>query len=582
LGRPKQGKLLAQGMPHEEIVKRFKIDRRISAEEEILAQADLVVTSTAQEVREQYGQYHNGRRPDFCVIPPGLDVERFYPFYHDLLPEKEPSESALYARASVLQELNRFLSHPDKPLILALCRPDKRKNISGLIRAFGEDRELQAMANLAIFAGLRKDIEAMEDNEREVLTRMLLLMDKYDLYGKLAIPKKHDFESEVPALYRLTAEKQGVFVNPALTEPFGLTLLEASATGLPIVATQDGGPQDILKNCQNGILVDAASPSQIGGAIKKIIADKDRWHTYSKNGVLNVRRHYTWQAHAESYLKEVKRLARQADTADLSRARPTDAIGRRLTRLQYLFVTDIDHTLIGEDNHDLGELLALLETHRDQVGFAVATGRTAASAVQHLKAHGITAVDVVIAAVGSEIYYGPQALPSRSWATHITSRWDRRKVVAALEGLRHLTYQEEETQRPFKVSYFMRPGPGRLEAVQDRLSAAKCKFQLIYSHQRYLDILPYRASKGKAIRFLSYKWGIPLAQMAVSGDSGNDAEMLRGEPLGVVVGNHSPELAPLRRSKRVYFAQQACAGGILEGLRKYRFFEKAREACDAH
>ena len=193
-----------------------------------------------------------------------------------MLPEKAQNESAVYARASVMQELNRFLSHPDKPLILALCRPDKRKNISGLIRAFGEDRELQAMANLAIFAGLRKDIEAMEDNEREVLTRMLLLMDKYDLYGKLAIPKKHDFELEVPALYRLTAEKQGVFVNPALTEPFGLTLLEASASGVPIVATHDGGPQDILKNCRNGILVDAASPHEIGNAIKKIIADRDR------------------------------------------------------------------------------------------------------------------------------------------------------------------------------------------------------------------------------------------------------------------------------------------------------------------
>lgn len=75
-------------------------------------------------------------------------------------------------------------------------------------------------------------------------------------HGKMAIPKKHDFEYEVPELFRIAAEKKGVFVNPALTEPFGLTLLEASATGLPIVATNDGGPQDIIHNCGNGILVD--------------------------------------------------------------------------------------------------------------------------------------------------------------------------------------------------------------------------------------------------------------------------------------------------------------------------------------
>ena len=47
-----------------------------------------------------------------------------------------------------------------------------------------------------------------------------------------------------------------MFINPALTEPFGLTLLEAAASGLPIVATNDGGPRDIIANCQNGLLID--------------------------------------------------------------------------------------------------------------------------------------------------------------------------------------------------------------------------------------------------------------------------------------------------------------------------------------
>ena len=75
-----------------------------------------------------------------------------------------------YARASMLKELNRFFTVPEKPLILALSRPDKRKNISGLVQAYGKDLELQSMANLAVFAGLRKDIDAMADNEREVLT----------------------------------------------------------------------------------------------------------------------------------------------------------------------------------------------------------------------------------------------------------------------------------------------------------------------------------------------------------------------------------------------------------------------------
>ena len=148
----------------------------------------------------------------------------------------------------------------NKPLILSLCRPAKRKNISGLITAYGENKALQKKSNLAIFAGIRKDIQTMEDNEREVLTEILLLMDKYNLYGKMAIPKSHDAQLEVPELYRIAAETGGVFVNAALTEPFGLTLIESAATGIPIVATDDGGPRDIISNCKNGILVNVSEP----------------------------------------------------------------------------------------------------------------------------------------------------------------------------------------------------------------------------------------------------------------------------------------------------------------------------------
>jgi len=157
------------------------------------------------------------------------------------------------AHITLQHELQRFWVGPQKPFILALCRPDQRKNISGLITAYGEDKDLQAIANLAIFAGIRKNITVMKENERNVLTEMLLLMDQYDLYGKLAIPKKHDFTSEVPELYRLCAESEGIFVNPALVEPFGLTLVEAASCGLPIIATKDGGPADIIKNCRNGL-----------------------------------------------------------------------------------------------------------------------------------------------------------------------------------------------------------------------------------------------------------------------------------------------------------------------------------------
>lgn len=434
------------------------------------------------------------------------------------------------------------------------------------------------MANLAVFAGLRKDIDAMADNEKEVLTEMLLAMDKYDLYGKMAIPKKHDFEYEVPALYRIAAETGGVFINPALTEPFGLTLLEASATGVPIVATNDGGPNDIIRNCENGILVDATDTQQIADALRKIITDKELWTRYSKNGIMNVRKYYTWESHAASYAERIGGLMDDNQKLELKAARPADAVGRRLMRLTHFLVTDIDNTLIGDDNSRLADLMEILQRHRQQIGFGVATGRTSESARTILAKFGIPDPDVIICSVGSALFYGRSETPDPGWASHISSRWNREKIVDLLKSVDFLEYQEEENQRRFKVSYYMDPDKDRLALVHDRLLAHRCRHTLIYSHDRYLDILPFRASKGKAIRYLGYRWEIPLANFIVCGDSGNDEEMLRGEPRGVVVGNYSHELEGLKGGRNVFFATQPCSGGILEGLQHYRFIEEIKGA----
>ena len=576
LGRSKLNSLLNNGMKEADVDKKFKINQRIKMEENILKNADLIVSSTHHEIKEQYGQYENSDMPKFSVIPPGLDIDTFYPFYHDILQETERDEVRIYAHASLLEELNRFLMHPDRPLILSLCRPDKRKNIAGLITAYGEDLELQSMANLAVFAGIRKDIKEMGDNERDVLTEILLLMDKYDLYGQIAIPKKHDFEYEVPELYRIAAEKRGVFVNSALTEPFGITLIESASCGLPIIAPNDGGPQDIIKNCKCGLLVDTTDAKALATAAKKIIADSEKWKKYSKAGVLNVRKHYTWHTHARTYLNKIKNIAGSPDKEKMKIAVPGDAIGKRLAKLNHFIITDIDNTLIGEQNDHLVDLLNVLIKHRETIGFGVATGRTIESARAYLEKNGVHHPDLIISSVGAEIYYGKNIHFAKGWASHISAKWDRKKIVNTLKELPFLTYQEEDTQRQFKVSYNMRPRKDRLAKIHEHLLRNKCRYTLIYSHDKYIDILPYRASKGKALRYLSYKWEIPLNHFLVCGDSGNDEEMLRGDPLGGIVGNFSHELAKLKGQRNIYFAKKKYAGGVLEAIKHYKFTEKTR------
>jgi sucrose-phosphate synthase len=577
LGRSKMKRLTDEGMKEEVVIKKYKIDYRINMEEEVLKKADLIIASTHQEVNNQYGQYHNKDIPKYHVIPPGLDVDKFYPFYHDMLPETDKEEIELYAQAQMLEELNRFFMHPDRPVILSLCRPDKRKNIAGLIKAYGEDLELQSMANLAVFAGIRKDITKMEDNEQDVLTEILLLMDKYDLYGKIAIPKKHDFEHEVPELYRIAAEKKGIFVNSALVEPFGLTLIEAAACGLPIIAPDDGGPRDIVKNCECGTLVNTSDSKAIADAIKQIIADGEKWKQYSKAGVMNIRKHYTWDSHANSYMKQIGRIFADQDEEKMKVAEPSDAIGRRLARLNYFIIANIDDTLVGDKNKHMPELLDLLQINIEQIGFGLATGRTIESATGFLEKHRIPLPDVLVTSVGAEIYYGKNLQKGRGWETHISAKWDREKIVDLLKDFAFLKYQEADVQRRFNISYEIEPAKDRLAMIHERLLKNQCRYNLIYSQDRYLDILPYRASKGKAIRYLSYVWEIPLKNFLVCGDSGNDEEMLRGEPRGVVVGNYSPELKKLKGIRGIYFAKQKYSAGILEGINRYQFIEKASQ-----
>lgn len=583
LGRDKQAYLREQGWQDEAINKEFSIEQRIQAEETCLAAADFVVASTRHERDEQYRRYENGNIPRFEVIPPGTDLTRFFPYYeYDFAPE-HIDEIYKQARMRMLNQLGRFHFEPERPLILALCRPDKRKNIASLIEAYGTHRELQVVANLAIFAGIRDNITEMPESEQEVLKDILMMMDRYDLYGKMAIPKRHHSEHEVPELYRLAASKRGVFVNTAYVEPFGLTYIEASACGLPFVGTNNGGPVDIVENCASGLLVDVNDVDAIAGAIFTLLKDREAWDTASNNGINRVREHYTWKKHCDHFLSVVNEISETTSKNVPAQMGPCDVAGRRLAELDALLITDIDNTLTG-DEAALAELSALLREERDRLGFGVASGRYLAMVEQALQDHDIPDLDVVIASVGTEIYYGPERMFDKGWASHLRYRWKVERIREALDGLEFLTLQEDpDTQREFKVSYDLDPKrlpvEEALARIRQKLSKTGVPHQVIFSHGVFVDILPVRASKGKAVRFLSQKWNIPIERIATAGDSGNDEDMLRGRTAGIVVGNYTEELEPLRRSSaRLYFSDARHAAGILDGLRHYGFFPAAAAA----
>tara|TARA_Y100001970_G_scaffold285603_1_gene405825 strand:+ start:740 stop:2173 length:1434 start_codon:yes stop_codon:yes gene_type:complete len=289
LGREKQRKLLDAGLKINQIEKLYFITKRIQAEEEALKFADIVVTSTKQESDHQYSQYASFSQEKARVIPPGVDHQKF----HHIHSTTETSE--------IDNMMHPFLKDLTKPPLLSISRAVRRKNIPSLVEAYGRSEKLKRRTNLILVLGCRDNTSKLDSQQKEVFHNIFEMIDKYNLYGKVAYPKKHSPEN-IPALYRWAATRGGYFVNPALTEPFGLTLLEASSCGLPIVSTDDGGPKEIRSKCENGLLVDVTDINKLKGALEKVMTDNNQWKLWSRNGIEGVHRHYSWNNHISNYL----------------------------------------------------------------------------------------------------------------------------------------------------------------------------------------------------------------------------------------------------------------------------------------
>ena len=482
LGRDKRKQLLAKGLSAEEIETTYNMSRRINAEEELLANADLVITSTRNEIESQYGLYDYYNPDCMNVIPPGTNLERYHP--------PVAGETSGY-----LKKLKPFLTKPDKPLVMALSRPDERKNIPVLLQAFHHSKRLREAANLLLIAGNREDVRDLDAGAQSVLTQLLLDIDAYNLYGHVAIPKHHDMD-EIPEVYRVVAVSGGVFVNPALTEPFGLTLLEAAASGLPLVATENGGPVDIISNCENGILVDPLDAPAIAEALLDLLSNRQRWESAASNGLNGVRRHYTWQAHATAY---VEQLRKQCESP---RREPIKwQAGRSAKYRDRAIFTDIDQTLLGDDDA-LQSLNELLRDNHKRVTFGIVSGRRYESVLAILRKHKLPVPDVLISSLGTRIHYGSNLDEDSYWNDHVDYDWNLNRIRRVLGKLPGLKLQSREKQSRFKISYFYDPELAEsADEITKRLHQHELNANVIVSFGQYLDIIPTRASKGQALRY---------------------------------------------------------------------------------
>jgi sucrose-phosphate synthase len=155
---------------------------------------------------------------------------------------------------------------------------------------------------------------------RAIRQELEALVDQAGLSGRVALPARHT-PAEVKGLYALAADSNGVFVNAALHEPFGLTLLEAARAGLPVVATRRGGAAEIVRRLGHGLLIDPTDPAAIAASCWRIVSDPPFAALLGSSGLRRIDA-FNW----DTYASEACAIYRAAIRRNVPQAMPLETL----------------------------------------------------------------------------------------------------------------------------------------------------------------------------------------------------------------------------------------------------------------
>lgn len=286
--------------------------------------ADFIITSTYQEIvgnKTSVGQYEsynsftlpglyrvlNGINvfdPKFNIVSPGADAEVYFP--HTQAPRRltglhDEIESLIYGKAR--PGARGSLAERDKPLLFTMARLDRIKNIAGLTEWYAQSERLRKSANLLIIAGHVDPAHSGDREEKQQIDHMHGLMDRYELDKQVRWVGTRLDKNFSGELYRYVADRRGIFVQPALFEAFGLTVIEAMVSGLPTFATWYGGPLEIIQDGVSGFHIDPNHGEQAAAVIaeffERCAREPHYWEFISEGGIKRVQSRYTWELYAE-------------------------------------------------------------------------------------------------------------------------------------------------------------------------------------------------------------------------------------------------------------------------------------------
>jgi len=339
-------KYLLSALHWKEMEPQYHFSCQYTADLVAMNASDFIIASTYQEIAgtaDAVGQYESYQTftmpglyrvrdgidvfdPKFNVVSPGADADVYFSF--------READRRLRGLTSRIEELvlghdasgdcRGALDAPGKPIVFTMARLDRIKNLTGLVDWYGASPRLRSLANLLVVGGSISPDASGDREEREQCERMHELFERHGLDGQVRWVGKRLPKLLAGELYRWIADRRGVFAQPAHFEAFGLTVIEAMASGLPMFATCYGGPSEIVQQGRSGFLLDpdrgAEAADQIAAFLEDCAADPAKWDLLSAGARARVEERYTWKRYAErmmtlsriyGFWKFVSRLERQ-------------------------------------------------------------------------------------------------------------------------------------------------------------------------------------------------------------------------------------------------------------------------------
>ncbi len=254
---------------------------RVMWENYSMLAASTVIVSTEDEkikVKDEYGIEGDKIK----IISPGIALNNF----------KKLSKA----------EARRKLKLPlDKPIVMTLGRMDPRKGYHNCINAFAEfNKFFKTDAVLAIFSGKQG---------RMVPDELAYLQELKDLAASQGIADKVMFMDAVDyADVRYIYAATDAYLCLSEYEPFGLTILEAMYMGIPVIATNNGGPRSIITQNYNGVIVNPRDHKYIAYSLYLTLYDEYFKNLLVANAKGYIRHKYTWTSRARDFMAVYEKL----------------------------------------------------------------------------------------------------------------------------------------------------------------------------------------------------------------------------------------------------------------------------------